>query len=565
MRRPKNQRKWTLDMGVRYATTALVLVGAGVELSACQGDEVSAAAASSGGVGGHEADVGMASRGGDGIGQVQSALLAGDLNRDYAVNIADLQQLVNVLLGSETNPLVVGRADFDGNGSVAIGDLQQLVNLLLSCGGNGDACTCQPGDDPTFFDRSVEIAGAQRSTTDVQIADFDRDGLLDIAWASQFGGGVSPPGGIDVSFNMGGGQFETQIIGDENSIGSWSFLLPVDVDGDGYLDLVTSRPALAVGVAEVSLFLNDTLGGFQLDAAAIPLLTGGEDGIVFGRVAAMDIEGDGDQDLVVPMSFSGDFTQGRPNILLINDGTGTFSRDTQGRLPSFDPTNNYSFCVATGDVNGDGAPDLFVGEGEQRQRLLVNDGDGFFVDQSEDDGAGRPRLPPDTMRGYECQFFDVDEDGDLDVVVVNDATIVNGVPTGHPAQLFVNDGAGYFTVRTLPSAAGGPYDNRGVALGDVNGDRLPDLIIGSDNYTMTHNGHGVEVLLGQCDGTFVPAGGLPNLTQGLLGIAVADFDGDGHVDIAGAVASPDATSSYANLLLMGRSSRASGIEERSSE
>ena len=113
---------------------------------------------------------------------------------------------------------MVGRADFDADGSVAVGDLQQLVNLLLSCGGNGDACTCAPGDDPTFVDTSVEIAGAQRSTTDVQIADFDRDGRLDIAWAEPVGRGVSPPGGIDVSFNMGGGQFETQIIGDETTI-----------------------------------------------------------------------------------------------------------------------------------------------------------------------------------------------------------------------------------------------------------------------------------------------------------------------------------------------------------
>ncbi|MCB9653366.1 MAG: VCBS repeat-containing protein [Deltaproteobacteria bacterium] len=541
------------------ARMAVALIGVSFVFGACHeagapssraGD---VAGGASGGVeGGSGSDGSSSSSSGGGIGSVESALLVGDLNRDYAVNIADLQQLVNVLLGSETDPLVVGRADFDADGSVAVGDLQQLVNLLLSCGGNGDACTCAPGDDPTFVDTSVEIAGAQRSTTDVQIADFDRDGRLDIAWASQLGGGVSPPGGIDVSFNMGGGQFETQIIGDETTIGSWSFLLPVDVDNDGYPDLVTSRPALSAGVAEVAVFINDTLGGFILDADAVPLLAGGDDGIVFGRVVALDIEGDGDQDLVVPMSFSGDFTQGRPNVLLINDGTGVFSRDTQGRLQSFDPTNNYSFCVAAADVNHDGAPDLFVGEGEQRQRLLINDGNGFFSDQSDNDGAGRARLPLDTMRGYECQFFDVDEDGDQDVVVVNDATIINGVPTGHPAQLFVNDGAGYFTMRTLPSANGGPYDNRGVAFGDVNGDRLPDLIIGSDNYTMSHNGHGVEVLLGQCDGSFVPAGGLPNLAQGLLGIAVADFDGDGHVDVAGAVASPDGADNYSNLLLMGR-------------
>ena len=45
---------------------------------------------------------------------------------------------------------------------------------------------------------------------------------------------------------------------------------------------MTSRPALSAGVAEVAVFINDTLGGFILDADAVPLLAGGDDGIVFG-------------------------------------------------------------------------------------------------------------------------------------------------------------------------------------------------------------------------------------------------------------------------------------------
>jgi hypothetical protein len=63
-------------------------------------------------------------------------------------------------------------------------------------------------------------------------------------------------------------------------------------------------------------------------------------------------------------------------------------------------------------------------EGERRQRLLINDGQGRFSDQTEDDGSGQPRLPPTAMRGYGCQMLDVEEDGDLDVVVVNDVSVV---------------------------------------------------------------------------------------------------------------------------------------------
>jgi hypothetical protein len=477
-----------------------------------------------------------------------NALLAGDLNGDRAVTTVDLQLLVNVLLGTQTNPTIVARSDFDGNGRTDTSDLQKLVNLLLSCGGTNNACVCRVGTNPTLFDRGTAVEGVARSTTDVQLVDVDRDGRLDVVWASQFGGGVYPAGGVDLSLNRGGGTFSNIVVGDETNLGSWTFVAPSDVNKDGYPDLLLTRPARSV--TEILLLRNQRDGGFASDTAAMPSITGNAEGLVFGRVAVADVDRDGDPDLILPVSYTSDFTADRPNVLLINDGTGRFARDTSGRLPTIAAGLDFTFCIATGDVNGDGAPDLFLGEGGARQRLLINNGSGVFSDQSDDDDTGRARLPTTAMRGYQCKMADVDEDGDHDIVVVNDvAATATGNVTQAP-QLFTNDGTGHFSLRELPVGPGGPYDNRGVAIGDVNGDRIPDLIFSADSYTVPHNGHAVDLLLGQCDGGFVySAGGLPSINKGVHGVAIGDLDGDGKAEVVGAVPTPSDAGSYANVLL----------------
>ena len=55
----------------------------------------------------------------------------GDLDCSGILDILDLQRLVNVLLGLETDPQVIARGDLDGDGSATILDLQRLVNTLL--------------------------------------------------------------------------------------------------------------------------------------------------------------------------------------------------------------------------------------------------------------------------------------------------------------------------------------------------------------------------------------------------------------------------------------------------
>jgi hypothetical protein len=58
--------------------------------------------------------------------------MAGDLNLDNQVNVLDVQMSVNVVLGTETDPGVLARADLSGDGMVNVVDVQLLVNTFLA-------------------------------------------------------------------------------------------------------------------------------------------------------------------------------------------------------------------------------------------------------------------------------------------------------------------------------------------------------------------------------------------------------------------------------------------------
>jgi hypothetical protein len=138
-------------------------------------------------------------------------------------------------------------------------------------------------------------------------------------------------------------------------------VLLVDVDGDQDLDCVTAN---ALGNSSSSpgyagydrIYLNDGSGRFTESPASPPLGSNGTSTCV----AAADIDGDGDQDLVFgrgPTTIPGwPFPLGGENLVYVNDGSGGFTLDT-GRLPGQDYTNAIAFL----DYDGDGDQDLYVG------------------------------------------------------------------------------------------------------------------------------------------------------------------------------------------------------------
>jgi hypothetical protein len=415
----------------------------------------------------------------------------------------------------------------------------------VACNGGCASSACAD-QDVRLTDHSGALPADERSTTDVRAADIDRDGDLDLLWANQPAEDGSP-GGLAISLNRGDGTFDEGSFPGIDELDSWSFIFPADLSGDGAVDLVLSRPARTS--PGVLLLLNDGSGGFLRRDDALPLISGETHGLMFGRVDGGDIDGDGDVDLLVPIAFDLEMTTDRPNVLLINSGSGTFTEDASGRLPALAASTDYTFSVAVGDVTGDGAPDIFLGEAENSQRLLVNDGRGFFADESGASPEGPPRLPGDRLRAYHCLMADLEGDGDLDIVVINDASTTTGDPVVMGNHVLTNDGEGFFTIAALP-LTDEAHDSRGLDVADMNLDGNPDIVIGNDAATVAHGGTALEILLGDGSGGFAPMEGVPTFEKGFFGVAAGDYDRDGAPDLACAVAMPDGAGSLANVLLL---------------
>lgn len=202
-------------------------------------------------------------------------------------------------------------------------------------------------------------------------------------------------------------------------------------------------------------------------------------------VVAFDANDDGWLDLYVT-------NDGAPNRLWINQKGRGFRESGLLAGVALDPMGHAdgSMGVDAGDVDGDGRLDLLVtnlaGEGTA---LYVGTGAAQFEDRRASSGLGVSSLP---LTGFGAAFLDYDNDGRLDVVTVNGAvhfvdsrppTRADPLPLGEPKQLYRGMGAGRFE---NVSAQAGPAFlrsavSRGLAVGDVDNDGDPDLLVADAN------------------------------------------------------------------------------------
>ena len=230
----------------------------------------------------------------------------------------------------------------------------------------------------------------------------------------------------------------------------------------------------------------------------------------------VDVDGDGDLDVVFAngyvLSTTGQAIQ--PTLLInrIDQGLGLVD-ETAARLPTLAIRGTL---VIAPDVDGDGDPDLvFSCNGNQQQRLYVNDGNGVFTDEST------TRLPGLVITAAGCAYGDVDQDGDLDLFFNDELT--NG-----QLKLLQNDGSGVFTNVTATHLAAAPKTNQqDIVICDVDNDWDLDVINGGKS-------SGQQIFFN--DGT----GHFPTVTTALLpnggGLSyefeAADLDHDGDIDLA---------------------------------
>jgi hypothetical protein len=371
--------------------------------------------------------------------------------------------------------------------------------------------------DPLWTDVTADSIGATGEWTNkVELADLDGDGRVDILFGN--GGDYNQPGEPQpnrIFLNRGAGkpfrEATTEILG---STGDLARVVKArDVSGDGIVDIVVGTTYQT----RSRLYLGTGGGGFrEVTDTNLPDTVGS-----IGDLEIGDVDGDGDLDIVLADWGPGDpfESEGAPVRLWLNQGGGRFA-DATDRMPA--GKVRWSWDLELLDVDNDYDLDVAVScKVCSGSRLYHNDGSGHFTDDSD-------RLPQFT-NNYELEPIDLDGDGFLDLVTINDGDQVSADDEfDRREHVFMNDGQGGFrdgTADVWPDAANIGADDNAVVVLDVDSDGDPDFLIGSLSGAdrLLRNQHGVLAV-----DQSVFSG--PD-TPGTLGIAVADLDGDGKIDV----------------------------------
>ncbi len=384
--------------------------------------------------------------------------------------------------GNAATPVFLARHDYVSPGSqFAIGDVngdgfQDIVGVsnlgvqVLLGTGRG-----------TFVTGPQSAQGYSSPYVPV-LADFNNDGILDIAVAATMGSPPNPVYGVAVSLGNGDGSFQAAKLYQVGINVLSGSVVSGDFDNDGILDLVVvTQNEFGDGVAGVWLLIGNGDGTFQ---APSEVLTGN-----IGDIVAADFNGDGALDLALCSSTG--FT------ILLGKGNGTF------QVPEVTATPRVPARIAVSDVNLDGKLDLvLVAENTTAHAyfLYLGNGNGTFSGPTFSD------LPGDE----EFAIGDVNNDGKPDLV-------------NSSAYISLGNGKGQFGSPFYYPTASAPLGSGQVFLADLRNDGRLDILEGNGVY--------ISVILNEGRG-FYEDGDLMAAPVGIGCGAAADFNLDGKPDLA---------------------------------
>lgn len=342
------------------------------------------------------------------------------------------------------------------------------------------------------FEDVAEKAGVDRIGfygMGVAAADYDNDGFPDLF--------VTGYPACALFHNNRDGTFTdvTEKAGVKNA-GKWAASAAwVDYDRDGYLDLVVANYArfsfdapkkcevngmrtyceqVAYEGMPLTLYHNNRDGTFTdvSKSAGLDKMVGRALGIV-----AIDVNDDGWPDLFVARDAS-------PNLLLINQRNGTFEDAAVEAEVAYDEDGaaKAGMGVDAGDISGDGVPDFVVTNfNDQYHSLFVGSRAFPYVDRTV---SSHLAALTKSFVGWGVKLLDYDNDGNLDIVLVNGhindviESTREDVKFKQPPLLLHNDSRGSFqSMRDLAGPAfRASYIARGLAVGDFDNDGAPDVV-----------------------------------------------------------------------------------------
>jgi hypothetical protein len=243
-------------------------------------------------------------------------------------------------------------------------------------------------------------------------------------------------------------------------------------------------------------------------------------------VAIADVNGDGFPDLIVANQSECDDCKDGGVSILLNNGNDTFQAPV-----TYSSAGPNATSVAVADVNQDGYPDLVIANEsmcvncpEGGIAVLLGNGSGSFQLASTYDSGAYAALS--------VAIADVNGDGIPDIIVTNLCERSNDCQDGIVGVML---GVGNGTFQPPVAYNSGGYGADSIAIRDVNGDGIPDLVVGNvcPSSGVCNKG-AVSVLLGNGDGTFQTAVVYKSGGWDAASVAVGDLNGNGTPDIVAA-------------------------------